>query len=691
MSRLQIYHDFKQVYDNDDVKNPHLLHQQRFLRSYVIHNYDSINKMLLFHGIGTGKTCTSITIAETIMERDPNIKTLVILPARLQTNFKDELISATCGLRERYITSSDYDSLFNQSTNEDVKRQIIRDLDQKINEKYDIRTYDNVFQTLKKSTDIISDIQTLTRNKVIIIDEVHNLVTSKIRPVILQKVIHAKRILPNTPSVNGVIMRLLTKYAHPTCKMFFLTATPIYDNYGQFIELILNLCPDIDDDSIQRNMESINSLVPNLKGKISFYKLDDPSFFPTVETDNLLIPFTFTQETAIISKPHDDDYKYDEDIEYGDSKIKDNFCIRERQLSISTLSKDELSHTTLPLNEYAPKISKLLELLELDGKHLIYSSFIENGLDIIAKILEINGWSNYLDPYSSKKNYKTFVIWDSDLNNKQKTIIKELLNNPDNLDGKNIRVILGSPSIKEGISFKHIQHLHQIDPVWNSSAKEQIEGRCIRYKSHEDIPLSHPKLNRKVIIHNYISNVRQGGILTSSCDVKLYKLILKKMKIVKILENILKKVSIDYYLSKTTPPSRSSSLKLPTDVAQLEELTRDDNDILGKPEISKNTCPEERRPVDGKCTLEGYSIIRKNNQGFDCCYKKEQGSIRQSSIRQKPKEIEPSTIVTRSSARKQALMKPTKEPSLVEELEKLQDGGFNMNIYKQKKQMKKYI
>jgi hypothetical protein len=663
MSRVQIYHDFKEVYNNDDDEKPYLLKQQRFLRSYVIHNYDSINKMLLFHGIGTGKTCTSITIAETIMERNPNMKSLVILPARLQTNFKDELISATCGLRERYITSTDYD--------------------QKINEKYDIRTYDNIFQTLKRSTDIINDIQTLTRNKVIIIDEVHNLVTSKIRPVILQKVIRAKQILPNTPSVNGVIMRLLTKYAHPTCKMFFLTATPIYDNYGQFIELILNLCPDIDDDSIQRNMESINSLVPNLKGKISFYKLDDPHFFPTIETDNLLIPFTITQETAITSKSHDDDYEYDDDdVEYGDSKIKDNFCIRERQLSISTLSTDELSSDTkLPLNEYAPKISKLLELLQLDGKHLIYSSFIENGLDIIAKILEMNGWSNYLNPHSLKENYKTFVIWDSDLNNKQKTIIKELLNNPDNLDGKNIRVILGSPSIKEGVSFKHIQHLHQIDPVWNSSAKEQIEGRCIRYKSHEDIPLSHPKLNRKVIIHNYISTVRQGGILTSSCDVKLYKLILKKMKIVKILENILKKVSIDYYLSKTIPPSRSSSLKLPTDVAQLEELTRDDNDILGKPEISKNTCPEERRPVDGKCNLEGYSIIRKNNQGFDCCYKKEQGSIRQ-----KPKEIEPSTIVTRSSARRQATIK-TAEPSLVEELEKLKKGGFT----NQKKQMKKYI
>ena len=45
------------------------------------------------------------------------------------------------------------------------------------------------------------------------------------------------------------------------------------------------------------------------------------------------------------------------------------------------------------LSKYSPKIEKLLENLKLKGKHLIYSSFVENsGINILAKIMKLNGW-----------------------------------------------------------------------------------------------------------------------------------------------------------------------------------------------------------------------------------------------------------------------------------------------------------
>ena len=40
-------------------------------------------------------------------------------------------------------------------------------------------------------------------------------------------------------------MRLISRYAHNTCKMFFLTATPVYDNYNQFLELVKLLNKDV--------------------------------------------------------------------------------------------------------------------------------------------------------------------------------------------------------------------------------------------------------------------------------------------------------------------------------------------------------------------------------------------------------------------------------------------------------------
>ena len=57
----------------------------------------------------------------------------------------------------------------------------------------------------------------------------------------------------------------------------------------------------------------------------------------------------------------------------------------------------------------------------------------------------------------------TYTKIDSDDNKDiDKIKVKKVLNSKENMSGELIRVILGSPSIKEGISFNHIQHLHQL-------------------------------------------------------------------------------------------------------------------------------------------------------------------------------------------------------------------------------------
>jgi len=193
MSRTETYREFRQIFTSEDIDKPHLLHQQRFLRAYVIKNYSSIDKMLLFHGIGTGKTCSSITIAETIMDKYEEMRTLVILPARLMSNFKDELISTTCGLRDKYLSQEEYDLLFNQSTNKRIRKRIEDELDRRINERYELFSFENLTRLIKSSKNIIETIRELTQNKIIIIDEVHNLITSKIKPEVLMKVIEEKR------------------------------------------------------------------------------------------------------------------------------------------------------------------------------------------------------------------------------------------------------------------------------------------------------------------------------------------------------------------------------------------------------------------------------------------------------------------------------------------------------------------
>ena len=243
----------------------------------------------------------------------------------------------------------------------------------------------------------------------------------------------------------------------------------------------------------------------------------------------------------------------------GGKELTNMLCITDRQIAISVFDKSKQSKIFDNLKEYAPKLQKLFQLLKLSGKHLIYSNFIQYCLNLIALYLEKNGWSNYTKTGIVKN--KTFVLWDASLKDDKKIEVKNILNSIENMNGSLIKVILGSPSIKEGVSFKHVQHLHQIDPIWNSSAKEQVEGRCIRYKSHDDIPVKDTVLKRKVIIHNYILVPRKkDGLVEQTCDENIYfNIMAKKQKIITVIEKLLAKVSIDYYLwTKDKSPSNKS-------------------------------------------------------------------------------------------------------------------------------------
>ena len=235
------------------------------------------------------------------------------------------------------------------------------------------------------------------------------------------------------------------------------------------------------------------------------------------------------------------------------------------------------------------------------------------------------------DPELWKKHeYKVYALWDGSIKDADKVLIKSVMNNgKTNLDGSKVRVILGSPSIKEGISFKHVQHLHLIDPVWNSSAKLQVEGRAIRFCSHIDIPANHAILKRHVVVNIYKSVPRPGGLVAMTADQEVYdRIIPKKQELIQAAESALKKVAIDYFLFRNLYHQKNRPApKLPTP-GKLERsnslISIDDNAFIKKPPKMKkkvNTCPKPRRPdaETGLCPPE--HVLKVNNHGDECCYK----------------------------------------------------------------------
>lgn len=648
MKRSEIYNNFKKYVQQKDKRSMDaicasgdsafkLQAQQNLLREYM-QKYPEWKSLLLYHKIGSGKTCSAITMAEQYMNMVPAGRVKVILPARLKTNFLDELMTPCAG--GTYISAEDYAKYLNQSTTAAKRKAIKAAFTKQVNKNYEIFSFEGVKSQIKKHKSVLVNwVKEFTKDSLIIIDEVHNLITDKFKINEAKKILAEGKMEKSVKGMNAVLLKLLTLHAHPSAKFVFLTATPVFDNIVQIRELVLAMDPWAKLPAAGKT--TLKDVVEALRGKISYFPGTSENAYPAVEHVVHDIPLSVVQdiETALIQAANEGGpIKYngrgggrgrggnkEDNNEYSEA-----FLSKQRQVSI--MCTKDIEEAVSDLQKYAPKVLEVIKNIEdFPGKHLVYSSFIRSGLDVVAAALRSKGWTEFGKESSAgphSHNGKVFAYWDGATKDVEKQRIKVVANGKDNIRGEKIRVILGSPSIKEGVSFKHIQHMHLLDPVWNSSAKDQVEGRAVRFCSHIDIDPQDAQLARKVNIHLYKIVPRKGGHVQMTCDQFIYDdLIPRKAKLVKAAENALKKVAIDHYLfrrmthSVVNSPSPSSS---DSKAASLIDLGEDE--FIGiRRGVKKDgtTCPKARRPdttVDPPTCKDGFEV-RKNPQGHWCCYK----------------------------------------------------------------------
>jgi superfamily II DNA or RNA helicase len=164
---------------------------QKLLRDFMQSN-SPYRGILLYHGLGSGKTCTSITIAENL-KSDRNI--LIVLPATLKANYIEKGLKV-CGDR-RYKNNNSL-----------------------IREKYTFISY-NASNKLKQFERIGS-----LDNRVIILEEVHGLISLIVNGgadgrAIYEKLMNAKNTkiiaMSGTPLINypfeiAILMNILRGY-----------------------------------------------------------------------------------------------------------------------------------------------------------------------------------------------------------------------------------------------------------------------------------------------------------------------------------------------------------------------------------------------------------------------------------------------------------------------------------------------
>jgi hypothetical protein len=118
-----------------------------------------------------------------------------------------------------------------------------------------------------------------------------------------------------------------------------------------------------------------------------------------------------------------------------------------------------------------------------------------------------------------------------------------------NIKGTKLKIILGSPSIREGVSLTSVRQVHVIEPYWNKSRLDQVIGRASRFCSHKDLEEG----SRNVKVYIYVSVAPKYGIkkdVPETIDQYIQHLSMEKDKVIKTFERAIREVAIDCALNK---------------------------------------------------------------------------------------------------------------------------------------------
>ena len=139
------------------------------------------------------------------------------------------------------------------------------------------------------------------------------------------------------------------------------------------------------------------------------------------------------------------------------------------------------------LDSVSPKMKKIIEIGESEERTaFVYSNWVGAGVEALASFLDLLGYVKF-----PAKGPKRYFIWSSSIE-KDAVVInnaRNTFNTTANKDGSLLKFMIGTSSIKEGVSFKNVGQVHIVDPWWNNSRIEQITARAIRLCSHTDLPV----------------------------------------------------------------------------------------------------------------------------------------------------------------------------------------------------------
>ena len=259
------------------------------------------NSLLLYHGLGTGKTCSAISIAEDMRKytKDMNSvqKILIVASPNVQENFKKQIFNEHTLIESKKSNGvyhsdtcigNDLLAEINPTNRQMDKATIVNEANRIINKHYEFMGYTKLSYLIDSQMKRNNIAQTFN-GRLIIIDEVHNIRT-------------------NEDEENKRIVKSLYNLVENSnnVRFLFLSATPMYNNYREILWLI-NLMNMNDKRSVLKEKDVFDSdghfivdeqgietgkinFIRKVTGYVSFVRGENPYSFPYRIYPNIFEP-----------------------------------------------------------------------------------------------------------------------------------------------------------------------------------------------------------------------------------------------------------------------------------------------------------------------------------------------------------------------------------------------------------------
>ena len=453
----------------------------------VQHKLEQEPGLLVYHGLGSGKTITAINAAEHLGGQRE-----VVVPAALRENFKKELRKVVDQPKDYHIRS------YQQAATGGLPPA-------------DLTIFDEAHRAGREGTEI-SQLPEQAAGKVML--------------------------LTGTPVRNepSEILPLLKAIAHDrgvpgSAKAFqdqFIEERKVWPGVWGWLRGVKP--------GTQERLKNTDELRRLLKGRVDYHPSQGE--FPKVEEEDIEVPMQSNQTqlyNALLDASPSMSYKVRNNLppDKLEAQNLNAFLNGVRQVSNNPKSYD-ISLQGSPV-EHSPKMQKMVSELERHAtenphfKGLVYSNYLESGVLPVSQELTKRGIPN--------------AVFTGELSDKQRQHIVDQYNMGD------LKVLLISGAGAEGLDLKGTQLVQIMEPHWNEARIKQVIGRGVRHQSHAHLPPEYQKVQvQRYYAAPQPGWLQRWGLSEkdTGADRYMYQLAQKKQVLVDQLLNILKEVGSEH-------------------------------------------------------------------------------------------------------------------------------------------------